>query len=287
MGALCNDSATAGMGKKDAQQSLWFAPSPSKRWCEVFFLYNSAVWITWVLGIVVPFGLYEYFDKLEYMLVCLAPSVPCVLVPLLFVGKADAGIPLLQRYWVRANVWIAIFSYIGNYFWTHYFFKLLGAAYSFPAWNLNEVPICLYFMTHAYFCFYHSLSNVLLRRVRNATTGSKVLQFMASVALIFCLSYATAYGETLTISAFPYYSFKDKDRMYSVGSLFYAIYFFVSFPMFYRMDEDPKRRWTISEAAFDALAAGMLVTILLDLWRISYGSILEDVPAGGPPSWMA
>lgn len=25
--------------------------------------------------------------------------------------------------------------------------------------------------------------------------------------------------------------------MYSVGSLFYAIYFFVSFPMFYRMDE--------------------------------------------------
>ncbi len=25
--------------------------------------------------------------------------------------------------------------------------------------------------------------------------------------------------------------------MYTVGSLFYAIYFFVSFPMFYRMDE--------------------------------------------------
>lgn len=28
--------------------------------------------------------------------------------------------------------------------------------------------------------------------------------------------------------------------MYSVGSLFYAIYFFVSFPMFFRMDENPK-----------------------------------------------
>lgn len=33
---------------------------------------------------------------------------------------------------------------------------------------------------------------------------------------------------------FKYYSFKDKDKMYSVGSMFYAIYFFVSFPMFYR-----------------------------------------------------
>lgn len=29
--------------------------------------------------------------------------------------------------------------------------------------------------------------------------------------------------------------------MYTVGSLFYAIYFFVSFPMFFRMDEDLRR----------------------------------------------
>lgn len=37
-------------------------------------------------------------------------------------------------------------------------------------------------------------------------------------------------------------SLQDKERMYTVGSLFYAIYFFVSFPMFFRMDEDPKAR---------------------------------------------
>lgn len=28
-----------------------------------------------------------------------------------------------------------------------------------------QVPITLYFMTHAYFCFYHAVSNVLIRRV--------------------------------------------------------------------------------------------------------------------------
>jgi len=33
----------------------------------------------------------------------------------------------------------------------------------------------------------------------------------------------------------------------SIGSLFYAIYFFVSFPMFMRIDEHPGRRWTLSE----------------------------------------
>lgn len=133
---------------------------------------------------------------------------------------------------MQANVWIAIFSYVGNYFWTHYFFKVLGASYTFKSWRLNEVrqqqgrqsmlcmrmasqlatepatvlevllwlsvqlhqplmlhshqhanwpklrivplcvtqvPICLYLMTHAYFCFYHAISNVLLRKVRCQT----------------------------------------------------------------------------------------------------------------------
>lgn len=33
---------------------------------------------------------------------------------------------------------------------------------------------------------------------------------------------------------FPYYDFVDRASMYKVGSLFYAIYFLVSFPMFLR-----------------------------------------------------
>jgi cycloeucalenol cycloisomerase len=36
--------------------------------------------------------------------------------------------------------------------------------------------------------------------------------------------------------------------MYSIGSLFYAIYFFVSFPMFMRLDEQAGgRRWSLRE----------------------------------------
>ena len=40
---------------------------------------------------------------------------------------------------MRANIWIAIFSFIGNYFWTHYFYTLLGASYTFKAHELNGV----------------------------------------------------------------------------------------------------------------------------------------------------
>jgi cycloeucalenol cycloisomerase len=51
---------------------------------------------------------------------------------------------------------------------------------------------------------------------------------------------------------FPYYTFVDRSKMYSVGSLFYAIYFFVSFPMFMRIDEDPSApRWILGQVRRD------------------------------------
>lgn len=38
-----------------------------------------------------------------------------------------------------------------------------------------------------------------------------------------CLAYPPQ--ESLTICGFPYYKFEDRDRAYSLGSAFYAIYF--------------------------------------------------------------
>jgi hypothetical protein len=52
------------------------------------------------------------------------------------------------------------------------------------------------------------------------------------------LFWAQALGPALFLMPqYPYYTFVDRNKMYTIGSLFYAIYFFVSFPMFYRMDE--------------------------------------------------
>ena len=45
------------------------------------------------------------------------------------------------------------------------------------------------------------------------------------------------------------------------------------------MDEKPRKIWTVSHAARDALASGMAVTILLDLWRIAFtGSETYTLP---------
>jgi len=272
-------------------------------------------------------------------------AFPYVLIPLYFPnlikggGDPDAGKPLSQRYWVKANLWIAIFSFIGNYVWTHYFYQLLGASYTFPAHRLNDVPVTLYLMTHAYFCLYHAFGNLMVRRARNEVVAffythsdldnnnnnkneNKkgqikrpyknvwIFEIIVEVLVVFVLSYATALAETVTIAHFPYYTFKDRERMYTVGSLFYAIYFFVSFPMFFRMHENtssykhaliegkrPERYnknnghdydaenndnssnnnvYTLWRVAVDALAAGMLVTLLLDFWRLGIGGIVVD-----------
>lgn len=130
-----SSSATAAAAWGD-----WLAADPSKRWAEAFFLAYSPFWIVWALCVLVPFGLYEHLDSWGYMLVGLAAALPCVVVPLLLPPcEADRGRPLSERFWVKANVWVLIFGYVGNYFWTHYFFNLLGAAYTFPSFKLNGV----------------------------------------------------------------------------------------------------------------------------------------------------
>lgn len=74
------------------------------------------------------------------------------------------------------------------------------------------------------------------------------------------MAYATAFMETLTICHFPYYSFEDRDMAYTVGSAFYGIYFIVSFPMYFAMDEpdgpQPGPGPRLAEPAIHSFAAG-------------------------------
>jgi hypothetical protein len=109
---------------------------------------------------------------------------------------------------------------------------------------------------------------------------------------------------------------------YLLGSAFYGVYFYVSFPMYARMDEklgecqryhkrkskvqkwndislppphlfdnDYKQRrslshpfrnhpgceWGLGRVAVDSLGASMLVTIVLDLWRLALGPLAGNV----------
>ena len=110
----------------------------------------------------------------------------------------------------------------------------------------------------------------MLRRVRTgykAGWGRSVFE----AYLIAVLAYSTAFMESLTICGFPYYRFEDRDTAYTLGSAFYGIYFLVSFPAFIRVDEDPKRPFSLAQTCTEALASGMAVLCLLDFVRLALG----------------
>ncbi|XP_039133632.1 cycloeucalenol cycloisomerase-like [Dioscorea cayenensis subsp. rotundata] len=140
---------------------------------------------------------------------------------------------------------------------------------------LLQVPHTTFLLTHTCFLFYHVISNMTLRRLRHSIADlPHSIRMVTEAAWVLALSYFIAYLETIAISNFPYYDFVDRASMYKVGCLFYAIYFIVSFPMFLRIDEKVGAPWDFGRVAVDALGAAMLVTIILDLWRIFLGPII-------------
>ncbi|GMH72321.1 hypothetical protein TrRE_jg5929, partial [Triparma retinervis] len=236
--------------------------SDSYKWETYAFKY-SVVWIA-IFAVIVASQIYESFTHpLSYLLVCGTISLPYLLHPFL---------PSLSSpHSLRCTAWIASFSFIGNYFYTHYFYAVLGARYTFVGVRLNDVPVGMYFATHFYFTSYHALSNCLIRYI-DRTYVADSFRLAHKVLAVFTMSYFTAFMESLTISHFPYYTFEDRESVYVVGSLFYAIYFFFSFPMFYHFSE---RRWGkgegsgVWEAVVNSTSCGMMVLICLDFCRVA------------------
>jgi cycloeucalenol cycloisomerase len=102
------------------------------------------------------------------------------------------------------------------------------------------------------------------------------------VGVILVFAYATAFMETLTISSYPYYSFHNRNRAYSVGSAFYGIYFLVSFPAFYyfdchidEYDSDKNKqqravsRVTVWDTVVSSCGYGMIILTILDFVRLA------------------
>ena len=124
-------------------RGIWLAPRTNapKRATELWFLRYAAVWIG-AFALIIGLGLYERFTAWTYLGVCGGLALPLALQPFLYPGLTrEADRPLAQRYALKANVWLAIFGWVGNYWYTHYFYSVLGAAYTMPAWRLNDVPV--------------------------------------------------------------------------------------------------------------------------------------------------
>lgn len=287
--------------KPQLNQTYHLIPSsfnPQKREYEIYALSYTVVWIG-IFAIVIILQMYEQFNENSYMILCVSVSLPYLLQPIVAPLKTEKSLPLFQRYSFKANVWIFIFGFIGNYWYTHYFYRVLKAKYTFPAHRLNDVPIALFFATHFYFITYHTFSNLILRMIETRYVKSFNRTVLFWVAVL-AFSYFTAFMETLTISSFPYYSFEDRFMAYTLGSAFYGIYFIVSFPVFYRLDEkdaivsdevnyekylesketltkefNKVKVYTLRETIMESMGTSMIVLLGLDFCRLLCGIELK------------
>jgi cycloeucalenol cycloisomerase len=108
--------------KKGDGSSFLPIQQPSKRAYELYVLTYTPIWIL-AFGCIVAFGWYQDFDEWSYMKVCVGLALPFLLQPFLLpsagFGSPDEHRPLTERYAFKANLWIAVYSFIGNYWYTH------------------------------------------------------------------------------------------------------------------------------------------------------------------------
>ena len=252
----------------------WFSKNPDKAWAEKFFLAYLPFFFALNAGKQV-FG-WMNAGTVWHLGQNLLMWVPLLLLPLILRRESSTGIRWHASYWFKANLWIAIFAFIATYFFTEYFFDVLGMIYFFPQVSVyfdsvllgsgeQRVPLGVYFSGITFFVIYHNLAVICLRRTRTSAWNWGRVSWCITVvvtALFF------AWAETRLVATdknAPYFAYRDLAWMLRYGSVFYACYFLVSFPMFYQLDEGRDEHWSLSYVCTHALAASMLVFLLLDI----------------------
>ena len=261
----------------------WFSRNPSKAWGEKFFLAYSPFWMIG-MGLLMQTGTGARWGDLALNLAILGLLAPALAVPAMIRDESSLGRPWYRTYGLKFNLWIGIFAVVGSYFGSEYFFDVLGMYYKYPQlkWTLDSkllgsgeqtVPLIMYASAHYYFLTYHTCAVILMRRVRTSALGTSPALWPI---VVLAAAYGFAYLETFAMaggSIAEQFGYKDLPRMLRWGSVVYACYFVVSFPMVYRLDEAEHESWPLPRVCFESLAAGMLVLFLLDLAARFVGTV--------------
>ena len=249
----------------------WFSANPDKAWVEKFFLAYSPVWMA-SMAFMMLTGADKTWGDTALLIHAFATALPALLVPMLLAPRFT-DVPWRQSYWLKANLYLLVFGFFGNYFGTEYFFDVLGMVYVYPnatttldaalvGSGRQSVPLIMYCYTHVYFMTYHATANVALRGLRRLPGAALLFPLF-----VFLIGYFWAWMETKAMAnplmAASFY-YQKMDVMLKFGSAIYATYFIASFPIWYFLDETRERRWSVLQAIAGALSASMLTFFMLD-----------------------
>lgn len=280
--------------RRAAAKRRWFSENPDKAWGEKFFLTFVPVFFAYN-ALVQSMGWLDVgnFWHITQNAVMWIPY--CVLFPAWL--RRDSGVPWATSYWFKFNLYMFVFVFFVTYFHTEYFFDLLGLRYRFDEVTLyfdaalvgpdeataasafKKVPYGMYLNAVAFFIVYHSVAVVCMRYVRSMTLEWSVpARRLGWVAIVFAAALFFAWAETrlyVTQAASINVWYVNLEAMLKWGSVFYSLYFIVSFPNVFRLDESmSERRWTLSRTVLEASAVGAISLLLIDLWGGLIGAIV-------------
>lgn len=250
-----------------------FSPNPDKAWVEKFFLLYSPVWMA-SMAMMMLTGWDESWGDTALLCHGALTALPVIVIPAL-IARRFTNLPWHQSYWVKANLYLFIFGFFGNYFGSEYFFDILGMVYVYPHVSTEldsalvgsgeqTVPAIMYAYTHVYFMTYHATATIALRVLRNSGLPAMAVLFPV---FVFLIGYFWAWMETKAMAnpmiASNFY-YEKMEAMLAYGSAIYATYFVASFPIYYFLDENADRRWTLTQTAAGGLSASMLTFFMLD-----------------------
>lgn len=261
--------------------SGWFSSNPDKAWVEKFFLIYSPVWMA-SMAMMMFTGWGEVWGDTAMLAHGFATALPALIIPML-VARKFTDKPWHQSYWFKANVYLFVFGFFGNYFGSEYFFDVLGMVYTYPniTTNLDSallgsgeqvVPLIMYCYTHVYFMTYHATANIALRKL-NSIAPVKWLLFPV---FVFVIGYAWAWMETRAMAnplIADNFHYEKMELMLAYGSAIYATYFIASFPIYYFLDESREKPWSLLQTVAGGLSASMLTFYMLDFAAHRVGSL--------------
>jgi cycloeucalenol cycloisomerase len=244
------------------------SPNPTKRRNEIIVLLYSPLWIAVIAWMMFSHHFARWGDG-GHLAFGIALALPLWIIPFAWRIPEERNRPLLELHATRFLVAIALMTFLQTYFGAMLFFDHLGMEYHFQVgWLLHGTPLFLYFVTIAYFSTYYVVLQIATRLVERRLP--RALWLLARALL----GYGVAFAETASMSTpalREFFFYRDKTFALLWGSACYGTLFFISLPLFQRLDDrsdaPPARMGPLVR---DVLAANMLILILYEL----YGGII-------------
>ena len=119
-----------------------FSPNPDKAWAEKFYIKYSLVWPL-LFGGWAASGYHLLVGDFGNLLASILIAAPTFVIPYLYAPPLADNRQWYERFWFKYLLWLFIFTFVATYFWSEYFFDVLGMKYAFEhlKWNFDAILV--------------------------------------------------------------------------------------------------------------------------------------------------